>query len=177
MIAKSQTPTEVLENVLERLSGVTSYGASWKALCPAHSDRRPSLTIKTGYRGLLVKCWAGCSLSDICQAIGLTESSLFFDAPSSPFDKKRGTVHERVNLNWRWNWRKQIFQILNITEVQGVLAEDFLGKVQSLPAESLNDEQRDFLLEKISLAYSWIDLSESLAELCFDVAQSQRRWG
>ncbi|TVQ32987.1 MAG: DUF3987 domain-containing protein [Phycisphaeraceae bacterium] len=53
-------------------------GQGWSARCPAHDDRKPSLSISTGDDGrALLKCHAGCAFPDIVAAIGLKESDLF----------------------------------------------------------------------------------------------------
>lgn len=45
------------------------YGDGWLAHCPAHDDKRPSLSLRTGSDGkLLWKCFAGCSQSDVYNA-------------------------------------------------------------------------------------------------------------
>lgn len=38
-------------------------------LCPAHSDRTPSLSIRQGNRGILVTCFAGCHREDILREL------------------------------------------------------------------------------------------------------------
>jgi len=68
----------VLQNVLSRLQGVRKDGRGWKALCPAHNDREPSLKVDEGEGGkVLVKCFAGCRTEDIVAAIGLNMSNLY----------------------------------------------------------------------------------------------------
>jgi hypothetical protein len=68
----------VLQNVLSRLQGVRKDGRGWKALCPAHDDRKPSLKVDEGEGGkVLVKCFAGCRTEDIVAAIGLNMSNLY----------------------------------------------------------------------------------------------------
>ena len=68
----------VLQNVLSRLQGVRKDGKGWKALCPAHNDREPSLKVDEGEGGkVLVKCFAGCRTEDIVAAIGLNMSNLY----------------------------------------------------------------------------------------------------
>jgi hypothetical protein len=37
----------------------------WSCRCPAHDDRSPSLSIRDGDRGLIVRCWAGCDARDV----------------------------------------------------------------------------------------------------------------
>jgi hypothetical protein len=50
----------------------------WTACCPAHHDRRPSLSIARGSDGrALLKCHAGCDIEAIVKALGLTMHDLF----------------------------------------------------------------------------------------------------
>jgi len=44
-------------------------GHSWVARCPAHDDRSPSLSITDGEDRVLVYCHAGCSQSEVIQAL------------------------------------------------------------------------------------------------------------
>jgi putative DNA primase/helicase len=67
-----------LQNVLSRLKGVKKVSKGHEALCPAHNDTRPSLKVDAGEDGrVLLKCWAGCEVDDICRAIGLSVADLF----------------------------------------------------------------------------------------------------
>jgi len=56
---------------------VKRRGTWHDARCPAHDDRRPSLSFKDGDRGLIVKCHAGCALEDVVGALGLRVRDLF----------------------------------------------------------------------------------------------------
>jgi hypothetical protein len=63
------TATELL---LSRLPNARRNGKGWLVRCPAHEDRRPSLSIAEGDDGrALVKCHAGCPLESIMAAVGL----------------------------------------------------------------------------------------------------------
>ncbi|TKB91790.1 MAG: hypothetical protein E8D41_09965 [Nitrospira sp.] len=76
----------------ERITGAMQFGEKWKACCPAHQDRRPSLTFKDGNKCILLKCFAGCALDEICQALQLRPSDLFFDAiDRDPQRRKRAS--------------------------------------------------------------------------------------
>ena len=67
-----------VEKVLDRLEGVREVNASWKALCPAHDDREPSLSISEGDDGrALLKCFAGCTNPEVVAALDLDMSDLF----------------------------------------------------------------------------------------------------
>jgi hypothetical protein len=74
-------PKACLEKVLSRLDKVKSAGPNkWKACCPAHDDKNPSLGICQASDGkVLLHCWAGCSAADITTAIGLELRNLFPD--------------------------------------------------------------------------------------------------
>lgn len=65
--------------LLERLSGVRQTRPDrWVALCPAHEDRSPSLSItETTDATTLIKCWAGCGADEIVQSVGLGLGDLF----------------------------------------------------------------------------------------------------
>jgi putative DNA primase/helicase len=56
---------------------VKRRGTWHDARCPAHDDRRPSLSFKDGDRGLIVKCHAGCALERVVAALGLRMRDLF----------------------------------------------------------------------------------------------------
>lgn len=60
--------------LLEHLTGVRKTGADkYIARCPAHADKRPSLTIREMSDGrVLLHCFAGCETEDVLAAVGLT---------------------------------------------------------------------------------------------------------
>ena len=49
----------------------------WKARCPAHDDRTPSLNIAIDGDRVLIHCFAGCSRKEVVEALGRTEALLF----------------------------------------------------------------------------------------------------
>ena len=72
------SPSDRLGFVLSRLEGVRKVGNGWVALCPAHDDHNPSLSIGVGSDGrILLHCFAGCSIEDICSALGIEIKDLF----------------------------------------------------------------------------------------------------
>jgi hypothetical protein len=67
-----------IEKFLDRLGGARRYDGSWKALCPAHEDREPSLSVTEGDDGrALLKCFAGCATEDVVAELGLEMKDLF----------------------------------------------------------------------------------------------------
>ena len=67
------------EILLSKLDKVKRTGPNrWHARCPAHDDKGPSLSIReTDSGSTLVHCFAGCSVHEIVQAVGLELSDLF----------------------------------------------------------------------------------------------------
>ncbi len=73
-----------VNRLLGRLELVREIGAGrWIARCPAHEDRRPSLSIRGLEDGrILLHDFAGCSATDVVSAIGLELSDLFPERPT-----------------------------------------------------------------------------------------------
>jgi len=68
----------IAERLISRLDKVKSTGnGKWVACCPAHEDKTPSLSVTEISDRVLIKCWTGCSASEIVEAVGLTLSDLF----------------------------------------------------------------------------------------------------
>lgn len=56
-------------------------GEGWKAQCPAHDDRNPSLTFRELPSGTLwITCWAGCEKEEVLRSLGLEWPDLFVDS-------------------------------------------------------------------------------------------------
>lgn len=69
-----------ITEVASRLTKAKRTGKGFNALCPAHDDKSPSLSISEGEgRKILLKCFAGCSTDAILNAIGLEMKDLFPD--------------------------------------------------------------------------------------------------
>ncbi len=66
------------EEFLGLLHGVRRTPRGWMAQCVSHADKSPSLHIREGEDGrILLHCFAGCSVLDICTALHLTLADLF----------------------------------------------------------------------------------------------------
>lgn len=82
-----------VENVLGRLQGVRQTGEGrWVALCPAHQDKNPSLSLREAPDGtVLVRCHAGCPTAAVLAALDLTWGDLFpagSRRPQTPRERK-----------------------------------------------------------------------------------------
>jgi putative DNA primase/helicase len=73
-----------VQEVITRLVGVHRNGEGWIALCPAHADRNPSLSIHERDGKILLKCFAGCSSEAVCAALEIDMCELFSDSIPGP---------------------------------------------------------------------------------------------
>jgi len=87
----------------------------WTSRCPAHADAVPSLSVAEGEKGIVVHCFAGCSVEQVCDALGITLSDLRTDRDferrityevRNP-DGMLVAIHERIEHNGKktFVWR------------------------------------------------------------------------
>jgi hypothetical protein len=67
---------------MDRISLLPGYKETgrgkWEARCPAHEDRKASLSIGLGNDGrILLNCHAGCRIEAVTDAMGIAVSDLF----------------------------------------------------------------------------------------------------
>ena len=68
----------------------------WQAICPAHADANPSLSITETAEGvLLLHCWGGCPTEAVLDSLGLEFSDLYPSFFALQFSKRRpgGVLH------------------------------------------------------------------------------------
>lgn len=117
--------------VLDRLECVRPMGRDqWLARCPAHDDRRPSLSVRELPDGvLLVNCFASCGAADVLAAVGLTLGDLYPDNP----DNRHPTPTGR-----RWDWRG----LLHVLRFESEIVAQCAGDVLQRRALSADDAAR-----------------------------------
>lgn len=88
-----------IENILSKLDKVKKAHRGYKACCPVHNDKNPSMTItETDDGKVLAHCFScGARGSDVVEALGLPASELFsgdFNRTYDPKHKLRKTELE-----------------------------------------------------------------------------------
>jgi hypothetical protein len=82
---------KTLGDLLSMLKGVKAgTGGRYTALCPAHEDKRQSLSVALDGNNILLKCHAGCDLKTILESLHLTEADLFLN--KEPKKEKRASA-------------------------------------------------------------------------------------
>src|SRR5438093_534376 len=85
------------ETVARALNGRRS-GGGWVACCPAHDDKKPSLSIADGENGtLLVHCHAGCSQASVISKL----KSMELWSVSRGADNREPEVHKIISKKKR----------------------------------------------------------------------------
>ena len=141
-------------DLLARLDQASTRGAGkWAARCPAHEDNSPSLSITEGERGILVKCWAGCTLHKITAALDIRVADLFLDAlpAHGQRPKPRPARVDRRALAFRFDLGALDHRLR---------AERIMRAATGLIASTLNNDELDRSLGAVSIAYHGIERAE-----------------
>ena len=103
-----------LQEVLRCFEGVKRCNESqYMARCPCHDDRKQSLSIGAGKKGVVLKCQAGCDTRDIIARVGLKASDLFYEQ-DKPYDRPQvvatyqypGGVQKLRKSDKSFTWRR-----------------------------------------------------------------------
>jgi len=83
-----------LNEVLDRLNGVKKTGESqYVACCPAHDDKKPSLSISESNGKILLHCQAGCDTQRVVEAIGIQMKDLYIQERSGGWELLRDHLY------------------------------------------------------------------------------------
>ena len=135
-----------LESILSRLRGVRREGKGWKALCPAHADKNPSLSISEENNRVLLHCFAGCPTESVSAALGIQVQDLFAGGHGErrivaiyDYCDEKGELlsqvvrfdpkdfrQRRPNGNGGWTWkmggtRRVLYRLSEVLEAKSVL--------------------------------------------------------
>lgn len=124
-----------IEAVLSRLDRVKKTAPDkWIALCPAHPDKRPSLSVKEAEDGkVLLHCWAGCGAAEIVTALGLSLADLF---PEDRYSVT-GSANRREPMRKPFSHRDALAGLAHEISVARILIER---------RDELDDEDRQRLI-------------------------------
>jgi hypothetical protein len=127
------------EGIARALKG-RRVGPDWIALCPAHDDRKPSLSIRQADDRVLVHCFAGCPQQAVIAELGRRGlwpvasvepvSASAAPAAAAPQKKADDDAGERIRIAQRiWS---------ETTPINGTLAESYLVDHRQLDVGGLD---------------------------------------
>jgi hypothetical protein len=108
------------------------------------------LAIAEGERGLLVKCWAGCSLTEICTSLNIEQRDLFFDARIDPEAKRQRDAQRRERERAR---ERDGLQIDACREAEATIAA-----ARGIDISKWSNERLDAALNVLADAYRVLEL-------------------
>ncbi|GJL56890.1 MAG: hypothetical protein NPIRA02_40220 [Nitrospirales bacterium] len=106
------------------------------ACCPAHHDHNPSFSAREGENGILVKCWAGCSVDEICTAMGIGVKDLFYDVGEP---KTRQAIEQRRAK--RIDWKTEARAFSNAAEEAHLKHEKMQDALKGVETEGWRDDE------------------------------------
>lgn len=121
--------------LLSRLDGVKRTGSGrWICKCPAHEDRRPSLSVRELDDGrILIHDFGGCDAKSILDAVGLKLADLYPEQLDQLMPAARDRRH--------WHAAREALRVLKLEcLVVAIGAENLAAGV------ALSDEDRDRLV-------------------------------
>jgi len=76
-----------------------TFPANFPALCPAHADKNPSLSISERDGKILVHCHAGCSQEAVCAALKTEARKLFPQNGNDGPNGAKGKICRNLRLS------------------------------------------------------------------------------
>ncbi len=111
-------PTEEATiDFLSHFDKVKAVGQNkWIALCPAHGDKSPSLSIRLADDKILLHCFAGCTAEEVTKAAGLSIKDLFLNSYQGKKKKNKKAEIERAIEELHYTLLRQLATILRATD-------------------------------------------------------------
>ena len=116
-----------IDLLLSRLQGVKKIKGSdkWVALCPAHDDKTPSLSIRQLEDSrILINCWSGCGAIDVLESIDTNYQHLMPDDAISYRGIRGKTKNERLAI------AESILEMLPLWQAKSPLTESQKAEVR-----------------------------------------------
>ena len=135
----------MIETLLSRLEKVKPRGrGKYMALCPAHEDRTPSLGIVEADNGIiLMKCYAGCEVSDVMAAIGLSLGDLYPDNNFRQVHAYRGFQQMENDYKQKQSEKKQ--ENLESDKIFLAICESSRERGEKQPPDILEKERQAYM--------------------------------
>lgn len=91
-----------MDRILSRFPGSRRSGNGWVTLCPAHRDKKPSLSIRERNGKVVLHCFAGCTPDEVCRAAGIDMRELFGWKYSSSSYRRSDTRKRKIAATYNY---------------------------------------------------------------------------
>ncbi len=167
-----------LEDIAAKVKKVRMTGpGKATALCPAHPDKRPSLSLRDVDGRILVYCFAGCTTEAVCSALNIDVSDLFVETKSDM--KKSGKTLKQnskaaVFLNYHTSrmLKNYAHQILNLADGFYWHAEAVLSAAKRKDISNWSETDLENAWEVVARAHQKMKLVHALEDLAFDLRRA-----
>ena len=138
------------EDFIKLLDGVRQTSRGWSACCPAHDDSTPSLGISIGNDNrILVHCFAGCSVQEICEALEIQVRDLFPIQTNGPRVRETQCRRERERIQRQHQRRVRGLQVDVTREADWLIKAAHSIDISTWGPKRLHQE-----LERLARAYA-----------------------
>jgi putative DNA primase/helicase len=111
-----------LDALLSKLRKPRREANGWMALCPAHADKIPSLSIRQAEGKILLHCQAGCTPASVLAALAMEARDLF--------EEESGGRQSVAEYDYRDEKGRLLFQVVRY-EPKGFRPAWLLGLARS----------------------------------------------
>jgi hypothetical protein len=156
-----------VDDLCRRLEGVRSTRRGFTARCPVpshgqgHGDRHGSLSVSAGDRGILLRCWANCTLEEITDSLSLSVRDLFYDADALTPDHAR----QLRTVRQARQEREELFSDVEGAFIDECRAADaVIAAATGLDISRLSDGQLDSAWQHLAEAYETLERDKAIYE-------------
>lgn len=147
------------EEFIKLLDGVRQTSRGWNACCPGHDDSNPSLSVSIGNDGrVLLHCHAACTVTEICEALGLHVRDLFPAQSTNP-NARRNAVRKRERERDKQR-RQQTYQGVHIDLLRE--SEGLIQSAKGIDISAWSPEQLDQELNRLADAYRILEEEDNV---------------
>lgn len=119
----STTALERICAALDKLGPVRTAGRGISAQCPAHEDRRPSLSVTPIDGSVLLHCHGGCDTADVVAVLGMTLADLYDNPRGAEYRYPGGRiVHRSPDKRFRQSGNTKDRNLFHVERVRAAVA-------------------------------------------------------
>ena len=135
-----------------------AYGRGWRGPCPSCGGNNLSKFSFTERDGkILGRCFAGCSTTAICEALGIELKDLFLDAGLTL--KQRQALPPRTRC---FDWREMSSALEFASESHWIRAQSVFKAARQLNIKTMIDEDLDRSWKCLAIGFHSLRVSENL---------------